>query len=345
LYVYKYTFRLGGILERVQAGPTTAAAGAEAPGVDVQAYIRSNKQSNLRAGHYGFLLLLVGSVLSIGSLSLVVDPSTWDTVDSAFDLFVAPGFLVRYAQFVVIALGAAGIGILYFFFSWKGGVEETANGYGSFVRSVGLRFGVISLLLQPLFILLSLMLLPGVALSSSVFLLVGLCMLSLFATAHFLYAYRRDNSSRFLSYAFAALLLALFFLFSKDQIAISNATRQHAANLAVRYEQDLEELKSRLGIAMVVMSGEDIYNAKCSACHMFDQKKVGPPYREVIPKFEGKKAQLVAFVLNPVKVDPAYPSMPNQGLKPAEADSIATFLLAKYARPSGVPTTTQAPSK
>ena len=33
--------------------------------------------------------------------------------------------------------------------------------------------------------------------------------------------------------------------------------------------------------------------------------------------------------MNPVKVNPAYPNMPNQGLKPAEADSIAHYLVEK----------------
>jgi cytochrome c len=78
------------------------------------------------------------------------------------------------------------------------------------------------------------------------------------------------------------------------------------------------------------MSGEEIFNAKCSACHLFDQKKVGPPYKSVLPKYRGNKAQLVSFVLNPLKVDPSYPPMPNQGLKPTEADSIATYLLARF---------------
>jgi len=77
------------------------------------------------------------------------------------------------------------------------------------------------------------------------------------------------------------------------------------------------------------LTGEDIYNAKCSACHLFDQKKVGPAYQAVVPKYKENKAGLVAFILNPVKVDPAYPPMPSQGLKPSEADSIATYLLQK----------------
>ncbi|MCC6396025.1 MAG: cytochrome c, partial [Bacteroidetes bacterium] len=118
-------------------------------------------------------------------------------------------------------------------------------------------------------------------------------------------------------------------LVTKDQVALHNATRDQAVILAHVYDQSEEALKSALGVAAKQLSGEDIFNAKCSACHLFDQKKVGPPYASVLPKYKGKKPELVSFILNPSKVDPAFPPMPSQGLKPAEADSIATYLLGK----------------
>jgi len=76
--------------------------------------------------------------------------------------------------------------------------------------------------------------------------------------------------------------------------------------------------------------GEQIYNTKCVACHQFDQRVVGPPYNEVMPKYQGDVEKLKAFILNPVKVNPDYIAMPNQGLKPYEAESAAMFLLKKY---------------
>jgi cytochrome c len=127
-------------------------------------------------------------------------------------------------------------------------------------------------------------------------------------------------------------------MFTADQVAVSTATRTHAARLAVIYDRSAEALRGKLGIAVASMSGEDIYNAKCSACHLIDQKKVGPAYKDVIPKYGKDKAKLVAFVLNPSKVDPAFPPMPNQGLRPAEADSIAMYLMSKV----GVPVAPQA---
>jgi cytochrome c len=50
----------------------------------------------------------------------------------------------------------------------------------------------------------------------------------------------------------------------------------------------------------------------------------------VLPKYAGNKEQLVAFIRNPVKVDPAYPPMPNPGLKPNEADAVAAYLLERF---------------
>jgi len=75
------------------------------------------------------------------------------------------------------------------------------------------------------------------------------------------------------------------------------------------------------------ISGADIFNGKCSACHKYDQKLVGPPYKETLPKYNGDVDKVAAFVMNPSKINPAYPAMPNQGLKPAEARAIATYIL------------------
>jgi len=43
---------------------------------------------------------------------------------------------------------------------------------------------------------------------------------------------------------------------------------------------------------------------------------------------------LVDFVMNPVKKNPEYPSMPNQGLKPNEAKAVAEYILKVYSENS-----------
>lgn len=76
--------------------------------------------------------------------------------------------------------------------------------------------------------------------------------------------------------------------------------------------------------------GEEIFNTKCTTCHAWDHKVVGPPYNEVIPKYEGNEEALAAFIKNPTKVNPDYPAMPNQGLNDLQARSVAQYLLSAH---------------
>jgi cytochrome c len=325
LYAYKYTFRVGTILDSL----TGNSAGT--PGVfpDVAAYAGSNSAVHQKTGRWGFALLLISSFLITGAVTIAMDPSLWGSVETVFDLLLLPVFYTRYLYMLAVAVGASGIGALFFLFTWQGGVVKPDPGYVAFVRRIAYRLSAISLLAQPILIIATVALMPPAALTAVVFALSGLGLLLLFLAGHFVYAHARDGRPTYVSLAAFALGLALIAVFSKDQVGVRSATKAHAMNLAIAADREVDELKAKLGVAAPAMKGEDIYNAKCSACHLFDAKKVGPPYNLVIPKYAGKKAQLVAFVLNPVKVDPAYPNMPNQGLKPAEADSIATYLLNK----------------
>jgi cytochrome c len=324
LGVYRYTFTLDGIF---------ADALGEHPENDLASYVQKNTQMHLKAGRYGVVALSVGAILTVGASTVAGNPTLWLSIGSVLDLLLSLDFWMRLLLFGALSLGATGVGVLFLFLSWQGGLRGVEGEYGDLVRKFGIRVSVVALISLPLLILGSLALMPPETLSGTLFFLVGLGLMFLLLTAQFLYAFHRDGASRYTAYAFFAFALALTLLFTKDQLAIGNATRVQAARLALMYDKDAEDLRARLGIAFIALSGQEIYDAKCSACHLFDQKKVGPPYKTVIPKYQGKKPQLIAFILNPLKVDPAYPNMPNQGLKPAEADSIATFLLGKFAAP------------
>ena len=322
LYAYAYTFRLSGILRAVDASPGGTTE-------ELRNAIAANEHVHGRTGRWGLICAYTASILLVGSITVVGNPQDWADMETVFDLFLSAEFWLRYGQFLAVAAGATGVGILFFFLSWQGGLADPAEAYGQLIIKTGVRLGGASLLLLPIFIVGTIALTPVQGLSGVVFGLTALSITFLFITAHMVYAYWKEGRSGYVSYAFFALGVALVLLFTKDQVAISNAVQEHAVNLASVAEKEREDLKSRLGIVAKAMSGADIYNAKCSACHMFDQKRIGPPYKEVIPKYQGKMAELVAFIMNPVKVNPAYPNMPNQGLKPAEADSIAHYLVEK----------------
>ncbi len=211
-------------------------------------------------------------------------------------------------------------------------------GAAELARRDGIRLSIASMLVQPAVIVGTLATSPIAGLSGTAFALSGAALLLFFLSAHFVHAYRSEPRAGYAAYAFYALAIGVILLVTRDQLAISNATRDHSLRLVAAYEKELEGLKAKYGVALAkALSGQEIYDAKCSACHLFDARKVGPAYKDVIPKYAGKKADLLAFIMNPRKVDPAFPSMPNQGLRPTDADSIASFLLAKFAPSNQAP--------
>ena len=333
LFAYRQAFRFAPLADTYDQLRKTDPASAEQL-QESAAYARDRVAAQSRLGRWGVALLVLSSVLTVGAMTVASDQESWSGIGGVFGLFISPAFLLKYIQFACVAAGATGLGILFFFFVWQAGGPPGDPAYHLIVRRTGLRLAIASVLIQPMLIVMNVVALPNQDLSAGLFGLAGASLILFFLTAQFLYAYGKHAEGGYIAYAFYTLGVALLLLFTADQVAVSNATRPHAARLAVAYDRATEEMKARLGIAMKTMSGEDIYNAKCSACHLYDQKKVGPPYNIVIPKYGGDKAKLIRFVLNPVKVDPAFPPMPNQGLKPAEADSIATYLLSKVGGPA-----------
>jgi cytochrome c551/c552 len=220
---------------------------------------------------------------------------------------------------------------LSFFFSLE--KEKTyKNLYTAEIIRRLVRWSAASLIVLPIVLLANIAAVPPAAVSGMLYSLAGLALVLFFAAAHFVYGFYRTGERQAASLAFFLFLFAVGVTVAGEYTGIGTATRAQAAALSVSYEKEMETLEAKYGTAEVSFTGEDIYNARCSACHLFDQKKVGPPYFETVPKYNKNKSQLAAFILNPQKKNPDYPSMPNQGLRQDEADSIAAYLILKVAQ-------------
>ncbi len=294
-----------------------------APAVELAADARKSRRRSGTAAVWTIL----GMAFSFSvAQAISMNPEHWRSIDSVLAAVISLDAWVWLLMFLALAAAIPGAGLRVF------PPNRTAPGAVADAESImgqkaGIRLTTVALLITPLFILLTLVRLPDSAVSGWVYALAAVAVLFLFAALHALYACVRLGKWSSSAYLFAAVVLATTALVTRDQVVLHNVTRDHAAVLAQEYDRSEEELRSALGVMAKQLTGEDIYNAKCSACHQFDQKKVGPSYRTVVPKYRENKAGLVAFILNPVKVDAAFPPMPSQGLKPSEADSIATYLL------------------
>ena len=327
LYSYKQTFRIQGFLSSYQTLLKTQKEKSETT-ASIDHYEAENTQTYSRSGMYGIILLLIGLFLFSAAFALTANPSTWQETDSIFGVLISLSVWIKFFVILALAAGSTGFGVLYFIVSRSTNVQEPSL---ASLKKIGVRFSVIALLVLPLMLLAQVASVSDEAISGPLYSLTGVGLVLFFLAAHFLYGYQRSAHGQSAAGGFFVFLLAASINIAVDSFAIGTATRGHAAFLSSQHEKILEDLKASLGVSIVTFTGEDIYNAKCSACHLFDKKKTGPPYFETIPKYEGKKSELVSFILSPVKKDPAYPPMPNQGLRPAEADSVASYIQRKVA--------------
>ena len=333
LYSYKHTFRvqefLGSYQQLLKQQPNDQSMTA------VRSYQESNTQTHIRSGRYGTFFLCAAFVLYATAISVVANPLNSD-LDSIFTIIVSLNVWLKIVELLFLSIGTTGAGILFFSFVWENRKGQTEN-YSLLVKKLGIRFSIIGLLGLPISILLNVATMSDEALSGSFYSLSGAAIIFFFLSAHFIYGYYKTLQTVALTVGFAIFLFATGMLVISDNLVLGTATRSQVALLVRSHEKSIKELKATLGVTMVSFTGEGIYNSRCESCHLFDMKKVGPPYFETIPKYRGKKAELVSFILHPVKKNPDYPPMQNPGLQMAEADSVASYILQRVALslPSG----------
>jgi cytochrome c len=324
IYTYRYSLSFTTIFDSIKE------LKSDDPDVkdEITKFKKGNSSLGNKTGWYGLTFLVIALWIFIASITLATYPEKWGNKNLIYLMF-SWEVLSRFLHFVTAAFTITGGAVLFGFFYWEGGKKNLDETYSLFVRKTSIRITFTTALFQPFFLLINLFLLPGEALSASVFGYSFIALFLLFIAYHYLYAMVKESNIKYSGKVFYYLLFALLSVIVINQLAMGNATKAHSAILSNEFNKYLAELKGASS-NVEQLSGKDIYQVRCASCHQFDRKLVGPPHDEVLPKYEGKKEQLIAFIRNPVKVNPEYPPMPNPGLKPKEAEVVATYLLETF---------------
>ena len=322
IYVYRYSISFRGLFSNIKSASTL-----EKPIRDeISKYESGSNNLANKTGAAGLIILLIGMWFYITSISYAVFSESW-TKTSLFSVLFSVHGILNFFQFLLIAFAITGSIILFAFFYWEGGKENLTNEYREFVKRISISMTLTSLILFPIILLITTFILPHTSLTGAVFGYSLIALVLIFVAYHILYAIYRTSNLKMSGQLFVVVIFAVLALVIKDQLAMSSSTKLHSAELNSDFQKYLSELKGEGASAIKIRSGEEIYQVVCSACHKFDEKLVGPPYNKVLVKYEGKIDQLVAFIRNPVKVDPEYPPMPNQGLRADEAKNIANYIM------------------
>ncbi len=281
-------------------------------------------------GWLGFLFFLIGTYITISSIHLAIDKIYWGQPDQISAVSFAPDTIIDFFLFLTFALAVSPVMLLYVYF--RPNTSKTGNAeHLTYIKNFALKTSLIFTSVLPVYLLLAVISLPDYALNNASFFTVLVSLVLLIFAVSYIYVMRRDASGTYSPHTVFLFILIFALVILKDQYAMGTTTKEHAKVLAAQYEEYQLKIKKELGIAVEKkIDGEAIYNTICSACHSFDKKIVGPPYNETLVKYEGKMDDLVDFILNPRKVNPDYPAMPNQGLKPAQAKAVAEFLMSHY---------------
>ncbi len=276
------------------------------------------------------LISLVVSFLTIGVFNLSVSVGFQLTPFTIVDL-LSFNTIIRFLFFIAIAFIITPLTYIFKTYS----VDEVAEKGNYFIESKPFKQNLTNILiafyLLPIIYFLMYLQMPKNLVTLQNFILVVSSILVLLLCGVFTYFSLKESKVSFAKYAFVTALVSFILIFASDTslLAVSNKVQQFkiAKEYITYHEQLLASAGRQTGEQI---NGEEIYKAKCVACHQFDTKLVGPPHKEVLKKYENRKEDMVKFILNPVKVDPNYPPMPNQGLKPKEAEAVVNYMFEHY---------------
>ena len=325
VYTYKYSFRLKNIFNLVNVSETVDKDLVS----EFEGLRESNSKLLSKSGIIAFLLLAVVAYILISVIQIVADSSRWATDTTFFGLLLSANSFIYFLFYLSFSFSITCAAIMFKHF--KSGQKVFSENYLNYVKTFSLKTGLIFTFIQPLLFVLTIISSPKSALSFEMFVVGGIIlslMLILSVMFYVMYKEAKTNLGGTTVLVFLILISAIIY---KDQLAFDTASQKQMLNINNQYNLHSASIKEKAGILEVVeISGEDIYNAKCIACHKFDAKLVGPAYNDVLPKYEGKQAELVDFILNPIKINPEFTAMPNQGLKPKEAEAIADYIVKIY---------------
>ncbi|MDP4116819.1 MAG: hypothetical protein Q8903_11830, partial [Bacteroidota bacterium] len=271
-YTYKYSLNYSDIFNNLR----DFSSGNNEISNELSGAQKGTSKLSFTSAKYAISCLFIGTYIYIAGITIAGTPEEWQ-LSSIFSMF-SINIILRYLEFIAIAFSFTGAAFLFYFFVWDGGKEVEDAPYYLFVKETVVKITFVPALILPILVLLNLFILPKTSLSGSVFFYIAVAIILLLFVYVFLYSIIRDSNVKVSALLFIAMFFVTVSLIAKDQLAISNATQLHSVILNAKYDEYIKTIKGEEGT--VEMSGAEVYQVRCSSCHKFDVKLVGPPYKQ-----------------------------------------------------------------
>lgn len=287
-------------------------------------------------GAPGVLLLMGAAFHLISTLDLVAYPEKWEFIRLPLPFLYSFQVVAHFTIFLTASLALSGAAILLLLFQWPERKLESAESDRPVLKGFGLGMLLAGGLLTPPLILLDFATAPPVGLNQGVMIASVLIIACLLIATGLTVAMIRDGRVRFGWHVFLLSVLVIGLFTFKQQSYQDAAIREHSLQMAgaagIMRDELVAEREALYASAQPAdeLLGERIFDQRCTACHAFGQRIVGPPYEDVLGKYVDNIEALIEFISNPSRVNTDYPSMPNQGLRRREVEAVATYLLQLF---------------
>jgi cytochrome c len=330
IYKYRSGFEVESVISTLKGSGSSA-------NDEVKEFEEKLIRNSSSSGKIGTALLYLAAYFFVGCTALAASPERWPEVNNILQVLFSWSTIFNFLYLLSLSGTITGAAILFLFFKWsafstgKQGGLNMSEEYTMFVRNFAIKLAFVSSLFLPFLMFMSFVFLPTAALSKDVFLFLIAAITLALVLSNVLYMMFKNSETKYAVPVFFFVVVIFAFNIFKDESVLGNALRQQSYTVLQKSEEYEKEVKSKL-VTSSGISGEQIYNTKCIACHRFDVKLVGPPYQETVPKYNGDVQKLADFVYNPTQNNPGYPPMPNQGLKKKEAVAVAKFLIDRVSK-------------
>lgn len=332
IYKYRNTFKLEGIMNAFKSITPKDALNTESENSqEIKDFEQNIVSTNSIAGTAGKWLLFSASYIFAGTMALASSPDKWEHVGNILQIIFSWQTLFNFGALVSLAGIITGGAIMFYFFSWDGGLKHMDDKYAALVKNTAGKIAIASGILFPLMLMINYAYLPQVSQSPTVFYYMVVVLIISLIAGNFIYSMFKNSDTSSATAVFVLVFVLVTFNIIKDQLAFGNAINENTIEITKLAADEEKEAKNKT-LQSTGIDAEAIFTQKCSACHKFDQKLVGPPYQETVPKYNGDVQKLADYIFNPVKKDAAYPPMPNQGLKKKEATALAQWLINKVTK-------------
>jgi cytochrome c len=284
-------------------------------------------------GLCGLITVSLGWILLVRNLDLLIFPERWRLFPHFFPTTFAITVWAHFLIFFFESLLLTGAALLFFCFAWPETRLPAEHPRAKTWKILGFALVMPSAIILGLLTLWEITILPKIALSFPIFGIACAIIALLYLIA--LRTYGMIISQEVTAAGLIMVLTMLCFALGiyKNHQLLDTGNRDFLQKLALKAGNAHDELLiARRDIYEKAFPvdpklGQNIYEERCSACHRFETKLVGPAYNEVVPKYSGNIDNLKAFILNPQKVNPNLPAMPKPGLSAREAKAVAEYLI------------------